>query len=197
MKLKVCGMKHTDNILEVAALVPDFMGFIFYKGSKRYVGEGFEMPVLPASISRVGVFVDETMETVVAMVEMYGLEYVQLHGTESEKYCKKLSDRVKVIKAFGVDEGFDFALTEKYEDSCEYFLFDTKTTDHGGSGKKFNWEVLNNYHGRKEYFLSGGLDSAYTAGLTPFAVDVNSMFEIEPGLKDIQKLKLLKDELPG
>ena len=122
---------------------------------------------------------------------------MQLHGDEPPAFCKKTQERAKVIKAFGVGEQFDFSVLKEYENCCSYFLFDTKTNEYGGSGKKFNPEILEKYKGETPFFLSGGIDSVNTGNLTPFAIDVNSRFEVEPGLKDINKLKILKDELSG
>ena len=203
MKLKVCGMKYTDNIREVAKLSPDFMGFIFYKDSKRFVGDDFVMPEISSAIKKVGVFVNDSIENIITNVRMYKLDYVQLHGNESPEFCKKVGEKARVIKAFGLpchserseESDFSFSFLNEYENYCEYFLFDTRTHVYGGTGKKFDWKILERYKGKTPFFLSGGIDSAETGNTNPFAIDVNSKFEIEPGLKDITKLKKLKDEL--
>ena len=200
MKLKVCGIKYSDNGIAVAKLVPDFMGFIFYARSKRFVGADFEMPEIPSSINKVGVFVNDEVSTILEKAKTYNLNYVQLHGDESPAFCKLISNKVKVIKAFGVDDFFDFSSTLEYENYCEYFLFDTKTQSYGGSGMKFNWNILSKYIGKKLFFLSGGIGLEEVVGFPKinsklFAIDVNSKFEISPGLKDINKLKILKNEL--
>lgn len=204
MKLKICGLKHPDNILEVAALAPDFMGFIFYSESKRFVGNDFVMPQIPSSIKRVGVFVerresfndtnDKSIGKIKSAVEKYRLDFVQLHGNEFPEYCKKISKHVKIIKAFAVDEHFDFEKVKKYEEFCDYFLFDTKTELHGGSGKQFDWSLLKRYVSKTPYFISGGIglediEKLKNIELTIFGMDVNSKFEKEPGLKDIDLLK--------
>jgi len=208
LKLKVCGMKYVDNIRDVAVLSPDFMGFIFYPKSKRYVGEDFVMPDIPSEIKKVGVFVNEKEEIILDKVKRYNLDFVQLHGDESVDYCSKLFQRLKlwkncgIIKAFGVDPQFNFSILKEYENSCEYFLFDTKTKEYGGSGKSFDKNILADYKLSKPYFLSGGIGSDIFSELKTIdsrlaVLDVNSKFETEPGLKDINKLKILKDELSG
>jgi phosphoribosylanthranilate isomerase len=202
LKLKICGMKQAGNIRGVAALSPDFMGFIFYPQSKRFVGNDFEMPEIPSSIKKVGVFVNDSKENILEKAAKYKLDYVQLHGDESADFCKGLSNSARIIKAFGVDKQFDFASLNDYENFCEYFLFDTKTKEHGGSGKSFDSDILKNYRSSKPYFLSGGIGLEEVSGIKYqvskcFAIDVNSKFEIEPGLKDINKLKILITSLRG
>jgi len=200
MKLKICGMKYADNIREVAKLSPDFMGFIFYSKSKRFVGNDFIMPEISSSIKKVGVFVNDSAENILEEVNKHKLDFVQLHGDERAEFCKDLCMSVKIIKAFSVDESFDFSFPNAYKNYCEYFLFDTKTNEYGGSGKTFNRNILMNYKSSKPYFLSGGIDineilTPNTQYPIPFAIDVNSKFEIESGLKDINKIKLLKNDL--
>lgn len=206
MKLKICGMRDADNIREVAKLSPDFMGFIFYPMSKRYVGEDFVMPEISSDIKRVGVFVNEPLEKVLEKVKKYKLDLVQLHGDESAEYCAelfhpdsyrdKLWKSCELIKAFGIDEHFDFSVLNEYENYCDYFLFDTKAKEYGGSGRSFDFGLLKKYGSSKPFFISGGLDLAVIPRLMsqvprPFSIDVNSKFETEPGLKDINKLSLL------
>jgi len=199
-KLKICGMKVPSNIAEVAALKPDYMGFIFYEKSKRYIG-GLSpeyIQALPAPIKKTGVFVDATVEEVIARVEEYGLDAVQLHGAETPGSFKEIKDSLpalEIIKAFGVDEAFDFGQLTAYAAVVDYFLFDTKTPDHGGSGKLFDWRLLEQYTLDKPYFLSGGIGPEALASIKNitdprlYAVDVNSRFELEPGLKDLKTLK--------
>lgn len=201
--MKICGMLHPDNMLEVAALGPDYLGFIFFKGSKRYAG-GLDPEVvkaLPQGIQRTGVFVNEEAETVLDLVLVYGLNAVQLHGAESPEYCWDLAQSVKaiqpeckLIKAFGVNADFDFQQLEAYQGRVDYFLFDTQTPAHGGSGKKFDWGLLDKYSLDVPYFLSGGIGPESVEELNKisdprcYAIDVNSRFELEPGLKDAGKL---------
>jgi phosphoribosylanthranilate isomerase len=198
MKLKVCGLKYKENIEQVATLQPDYIGFIFYPQSKRFVGEDFQMPVISPEIKKTGVFVNASLDYVKAKVEQYKLDMVQLHGDETPGYCEQMRPFVKVMKVFGIDEHFDFKVLESYKNCCDYFLFDTKTSEYGGSGQQFNWDVLKKYDNSVPFFLSGGIDlknisnlQLTTYNLQPFAIDVNSKFEIEPGLKDIDKLKQL------
>ena len=202
MKVKVCGMRNPENIRQVAALQPDFMGFIFYEGSKRFVGDAISpslLAELPASIQKIGVFVNETTEAIKERVQTYGLDLVQLHGRETPRQCKELQEAgIKVIKAFSVDEAFSFENTLVYERYCEYFLFDTRGNNYGGNGTVFDWEILKGYIADKPYFLSGGLNLKNLESKEfdklrpkPFAVDVNSGFEQEPGLKKVAELKQL------
>ncbi len=208
VKLKVCGMKEPDNILELASLLPDYMGFIFYRPSKRFL-DGLS-PVfvkdLPAGIKKTGVFVNEEAIKVAELAMLYGLNAVQLHGGESAVYCAELKhilhrEGIELIKAFGIDEDFDFTLLEAYRDVVDYFLFDTQTADHGGSGKTFNWKLLDSYALDKPYFLSGGIGLENLGDLhliedsRLFCVDVNSRFETAPGLKNIDKLNDFKKRL--
>ena len=213
MKLKVCGMKL--NTLEVATLDPDYLGFIFWEPSKRYF-EG-TIPRLPASIKKVGVFVDAPLEAILKKVDTYDLQAVQLHGNESPEFCNDLktinNDRsktleessIEIIKVFSIKDDFDFSILTPYENVCDYFLFDTKGKLPGGNGFTFSWEVLKNYPSTKPYFLSGGIGLDEIEKIREFqqrpeskychAIDVNSKFESKPGLKDIKKLKEFKEVL--
>jgi phosphoribosylanthranilate isomerase len=199
MKLKICGMKYQENILEVSQLLPDYLGFIFYDKSSRYF-DG-EIPEIPKCIKKVGVFVDESLEEINLKIRKYKLNAVQLHGDEDEIFCLELkgknSNHLQIIKVFSVDDNFDFEELSKYENVCDYFLFDTKGKLHGGNGITFNWQILKKYKSRKPLFLSGGIGIEEIAkikklNLPIFAIDVNSKFEIEPGLKNI---KLLQDAI--
>ena len=186
--LKICGMKYPENILEVSQLLPDYLGFIFYEKSSRYF-EG-TIPEIPKSIKKVGVFVDENEENIIQKIEKHNLNMIQLHGRESPELCSKLQKIVSVIKVFSVDDDFNFQELEKYENACDYFLFDTKGKLHGGNGETFNWQILKKYKSEKPLFLSGGIgideiDKINQLDLPIFAIDINSKFEIEPGLKNI------------
>lgn len=204
MKLKVCGMKYRDNIETVANLQPDFLGFIFHEPSPRHF-EGI-ITELPKSIHKVGVFVDETVEFIVNQIEKHKLSVIQLHGHESPEICRLLkSTKVKVIKVFSIKDEFDFSVLAPYEDVCDYFLFDTKGKLPGGNGYTFDWSVLNHYPSTKPFFLSGGIGLNQIKKLKEFqtseaskycyAIDVNSKFEIEAGLKNIEKLKEFKSQI--
>jgi len=204
MKIKVCGMKYEDNIREVAVLQPDFLGFIFHEKSLR----NFEntIPKLPDSIKKVGVFVDEKIEFICGLMEKHQLDVIQLHGHESPEICKLLkSTKALVIKVFSIKNEFDFSVLTPYEEVCDYFLFDTKGKLPGGNGYTFNWEVLKDYPSTKPFFLSGGIGLDQILNIKDFqmspaskycyAIDVNSKFEIEPGLKNIKELKELKNSV--
>jgi phosphoribosylanthranilate isomerase len=201
MKLKICGMKEHDNIREVAKKLPDYMGFIFYPGSPRYVGIGFTMPDIPASIKRVGVFVNESLNAIKKSVDQYKLDFIQLHGGESVADCHKLKRIAGIIKAFSVDDKFDFKRTIPYAEEVDFFLFDAKGKYYGGNGKTFDWDTLQAYDQTKPFFLSGGLTPDNIDQLSSLkqmnihALDVNSGVEIKPGLKDIQKIKTLNKKL--
>jgi phosphoribosylanthranilate isomerase len=204
MKVKVCGMRDPENLKQIVALQPDYVGFIFYKGSKRYCEATITPELLtdlPATIKKVGVFVNEATETIVETAKKYQLDLIQLHGHESPKQCQEIKNAgFEVIKAFSVDDRFVFENTLLYERSCDYFLFDTKGNAHGGNGIPFDWELMKNYLSPTPYFLSGGLNLANIKNLEkvrpkPFAIDINSGFEREPGLKDVDKVKELLEQI--
>ncbi len=189
-------MKFTENREEVEKLGVDMLGYIFYEPSRRFVGEHPEAALFEASKPKVAVFVDENAFEILALAKNFNFEFVQLHGKENPKTCALLRKQgLTVIKAFSVDESFRFDTTKAYEKEVDYFLFDTKTPLHGGSGKKFNWEILNRYKGYKPFFLSGGIGPDDAADIKKIdhpkltGVDLNSGFEDEPGLKNIEKLK--------
>jgi phosphoribosylanthranilate isomerase len=195
IKIKICGMRDAKNIVEVGSLTPDYMGFIFYKDSPRYVGSEFQIPIdLLTSVKKVGVFVNESLENILNAVKIHLLDFVQLHGDESVEICKKLKDvGIRIIKVFRVDDEFDFSKTSAYE-VADYFLFDTKGKSYGGNAKKFNWDLLKEYDNKIPFFLSGGIDSSSVEeilalkNLNIHAIDVNSGVELSPGLKSIDKV---------
>ncbi|RDC58164.1 phosphoribosylanthranilate isomerase [Pedobacter chinensis] len=200
LKLKVCGMRLAANIAAVAALKPDYLGFIFYEKSPRLISDVSAelIKYIPSEIKTVGVFVDEDLVLVKKKINLYQLKSVQLHGTELPEYCMDLKSEfsdLEVIKAFGIDEDFDFSLLSTYKDAVDYFLFDTKTKAHGGSGKTFDWKILEKYTLNKPYFLSGGIDLEHAPAIKEinderlYALDINSRFETEPGVKDAEKIK--------
>lgn len=189
-------MKYSSNIEEVAKLQPDYLGFIFYEKSPRFLNK--EIPILPKSTQKVGVFVDAYLDDILDKIRRYNLQLVQLHGNESPEFCYLLKNiNIKVIKAFSIDDHFDFQTITPYENVCDYFLFDTKGQFHGGNGTTFNWDILKNYPSQKPLFLSGGIGleevkTVQQLNLPIHAIDVNSKFEIEPGLKNTQLLKQLQ-----
>ncbi len=202
MKLKVCGMREPDNIAALSALQPDYMGFIFWALSSRYVNE--TTPVLDKSIKKTGVFVDASVDYIQSSISAHQLQAVQLHGEETPGYCQLVQGfGVEVIKAFSVKGAFDFSMLEAYENSCDFFLFDTKGALPGGNGYTFDWSLLKEYPSQKPFFLSGGIGLENTheikellnTDLPLHAIDVNSKFEVAPGIKKIEELTQFKNEL--
>lgn len=203
MKLKICGMKYPENILEVGALLPDYMGFIFWEKSARYF-DG-EIPKLPISIKKTGVFVNASLAEILEKVEKYDLKAVQLHGQETVNFCSDLKEKstysIEIIKVFSILDTFDFETLKPFESVCDYFLFDTKGKLPGGNGTTFNWQVLENYPSTKPFFLSGGIGveelnlvkQILKTNLPLYAIDINSKFEIEPGLKNINLIKTIRE----
>lgn len=197
VKLKICGMRDARNITDVAALKPEYMGFIFFSGSPRFVGEDFVIHEnFPAEVIRTGVFVNEKTAIIKKKGAEAKLTFIQLHGDEPVKECVELKEAgYKVMKVFPVDDDFDFKVTKSYEGVADYFLFDTKGKYYGGNAKVFNWEVLQRYDQRVPFFLSGGLSPENIdqveklKGMNLHAVDINSGAEISPGLKSIDKIK--------
>ena len=196
-------MKEPENINQLTDIQPDYIGFIFYPKSKRYMADSLSANVvqtIPNNIKKVGVFVNESIDGIENVAKKFQLDFIQLHGDESAEFCKKMNDTgFQIIKAFQVYENFDFNQLEPYKKYCKYFLFDTQTPLYGGSGHKFNWQILKNYDNEKPFFLSGGIDLEDAdkilniTSLNIYAIDINSKFEIEPGLKDIEKIKKFKD----
>ena len=198
MMIKVCGMCDADNIRKVEALDIDLMGFIFWSKSSRYVSE--HLAYLPTNSKRVGVFVDEDIETIKHITDKYSLDYIQLHGHESPDYCAQLQE-FHLIKAISVSGCDDIATYKKYEGLVDYFLFDTKCPSVGGSGQQFDWSVLSAYDGNTPFLLSGGIGPDDSERVKAFlhpkcvGIDLNSRFEVAPGLKDINKLKTFIESL--
>jgi len=201
MRLKVCGMRNAENIKELLELGPDYMGFIFFEKSSRFVGEELDEELLksfPHAVKKVGVFVNATQAYILDKVKRYALDYVQLHGEEMPDFCRNLKFKgVNIIKAFSIDSQFNFGKLLNYKPYCDYFLFDTKGDLKGGNGTTFDWSALRRYDNDKPFFLAGGidLDNASKAmeltGLKIHSLDVNSKFELAPGLKDIEKISEL------
>lgn len=208
MKLKICGMRSAENIQAVAELSPDFMGFIFYEKSPRSVINALDketLESLPKSIKKIGVFVNASYEEIKKQLAEYQLDGVQLHGSESPELCLQIKQEdIFVFKAFSVDEHFDFDTTTPYKNTVDYFLFDTKgKTGYGGHGVAFDWNILEQYDNEIPFLLAGGVglenidEVKKRTHLNLLGIDVNSRFEIEPALKDVAKLKLLKEAIGG
>ena len=202
VKLKICGMKETENITEISALQPDYLGFIFWEKSKRNMTLDV-IPELPETIKKVGVFVDASIQEIAAKINQYQLDVIQLHGNESVIFCRNVKKLgVEVIKVFSMNSNFNFSLVKEYVLAVDYFLFDTKGKLPGGNGVTFDWKILENYHCDTPYFLSGGIGTTEIDGLKEFlkspaakkcyAIDVNSRFEKKPGIKNKIKLQKFK-----
>jgi phosphoribosylanthranilate isomerase len=206
LKIKVCGMKEATNIVALSALQPDFMGMIFYDKSPRNA-ENLEASVvlqLPRSIKRVGVFVNATTDFILKKIDKYELDMLQLHGNETPDFCRQIQKltSLPIMKAFGIDEKFDADILCTYENSTNYFLFDTKTPQYGGSGQAFDWEILKRLPKVKPIFISGGITpsdalriKALSQSVEIFGVDINSKFENAPGLKNIPFIKEFINEI--
>lgn len=204
MRIKVCGMTSADQVMQLDEMGVAFAGFIYYPKSPRYVYRHMskmEIKKLKGNkINKVGVFVNESVEEVIQTVDDCGLYLVQLHGDETPRYCEKIADYVTVVKTFRLRENDDILWKIKdYRDVADMFLFDTEGAGFGGTGKKFDWNMLKGLNIGKPFFLSGGiepsdLESLQTFQQDPvakdlFSIDVNSRFEVSPGVKDMDKLK--------
>lgn len=203
LKLKVCGMKNADEITRLSALSPDFIGFIFYKKSKRFAELLSEETLnqIPKHIKKVGVFVNEELALVKKIVSKCNLDFVQLHGDEDLGYCEQLVDQgIKIIKVFRVSSTLPDSFQE-FDKVADYFLFDTSTDKYGGSGKHFDWTILEGYDCEKPFLLSGGISLEDIEMIKSLkfpkliGLDVNSRFEIEPGRKNIELLTKLKEAI--
>ena len=203
MNIIICGLKFESNILSLSKLEPDYMGFIFWEKSKRLV-TGSTPNLSQTKIKKTGVFVNANFEKIKDKVHAHKLEVVQLHGLESPEFCKKIKNLgIEIIKAFSIDEKFNFNILEKYELCSDYFLFDTKGKSPGGNGISFNWDILRNYKYKKKFFLSGGIGvesidaikKIKKLKLPLFCIDINSRFELNPGKKNIELIKSFKKNL--
>lgn len=188
-------MREDENIHQLAQLGIDYIGHIFYPKSARYIAEAKLLNSNP-SIKKTGVFVNASLEEISQAIQSYQLQSVQLHGDESVELIQQISPfGVEIIKAFGVNNDFDWNTLEPYLDHIDYLLFDSKSSQYGGTGERFNWDKLKEYPFDKPYFLSGGLSLENIQEAVEFedsrliGLDLNSRFEISPGLKDIEKIK--------
>lgn len=202
MQIKVCGITNLEQATALQVMGVDYIGFIFYPASKRYVLEKLSLTDLasfkPVGVKKVGVFVNEPLDQLLQIVQSAGLDIVQLHGDETPEYCAALRQKVVTIKVFRVGAAVpDFAA---YEASVDYFLFDTDSALYGGTGQHFNWELIKGSTIPKPYFLSGGIGpndvqgihvmEKTKAGKSLLALDINSQFELSPGMKDLEKIKI-------
>lgn len=206
MKIKVCGMKECENIKQLALLDIDFMGFIFYNKSPRFIQnlDPNEIQKLPTSINKVGVFVNADLSQIINKVASFRLDYIQLHGNESVGYIKTIKEILpnqKIIKAFSLSSIKDLDQTKKYTPYCNFFLFDTKTPNYGGSGEKFNWKILQQYTEEIPFFLSGGISEEDAKDIKEinhnklYGIDLNSKFELKPGIKNTAQLQAFIKEI--
>ncbi|MDO5607585.1 MAG: phosphoribosylanthranilate isomerase [Capnocytophaga sp.] len=190
-------MKSAGNIRAVAGLQPDYMGFIFYEKSARYLTD--TIPDIPSEIRKVGVFVNATSLEINKKISDYPLSAIQLHGNETPEFCQELKQNhpsIEIIKAFSVGKSFDFSILAQYGTIVDYFLFDTKGANPGGNGFTFDWQLLQEYPYSIPFFLSGGIGVEHAdairqlseSGLPLYAIDINSRFETQPGIKNIPLL---------
>jgi phosphoribosylanthranilate isomerase len=202
MRVKVCGMTLPEQLEQLGGLGVTFAGFIFYPKSPRYVFKHMTTTQIRKenNINKVGVFVNAGIEEVLHIVDECRLHMVQLHGDETPKYCEKIADYVSVVKAFRLSENDNIEwMVHPYMDVCDMFMFDTMGVGYGGTGKKFNWDLLQDADVGKPFFLSGGIEpgdeerlrefSQKPIGKALFAVDINSRFEVTPGVKDMNKVR--------
>jgi phosphoribosylanthranilate isomerase len=197
-------MRDPENIREVIQYLPDYIGFIFYYGSPRYVGnqlEDIQKVNIPVTIRKVGVFVNEYLSKILQMRELLPFDIVQLHGNEAFTLCEKLKKQgLEVVKVFSVDEDFDFNQMEPYIDYVDYFLFDTKGKYYGGNSIPFDWKLIDKYPFEVPFFLGGGIGNDNIQEIqdikNPFlyAIDANSKLEISPGHKDLKKVKSFRKQ---
>lgn len=208
MRIKVCGMTQAEQVAQLPGLGVSFAGFIFYPKSPRYVFKNMTTSQIRGinSINKVGVFVNASVEEVLHMVDECRLHMVQLHGDENPKFCEKIADYVSVVKAFRISENdsLDYMI-RPFMDVCDMFLFDTMGAGYGGTGKKFDWNMLRNTRIGKPFLLSGGIEPGDEENLKHFekdhgdnaffAVDINSRFESSPGVKDMELIKKFSQQL--
>lgn len=195
LQIKICGMKYPENIQEIQLIGVDYLGFIFYPLSERFIENPPSFPI-SSSVQKVGVFVNENEEKIKELAEKFDLSVIQLHGNESPELCAKLRlAGFQVWKSVGMDDSFEYKSIEMYKDCVDSFLLDTKSANYGGTGQKFNWTLLESYPYDLPFWLSGGigkneLEEIHSLSIPQLrGVDLNSKFEKEPGLKDVELLK--------
>lgn len=203
MRIKVCGLTLPEQAGALEEIGVTLAGFIFYPKSPRYMANKIspdKMKQIKGRIAKVGVFVNATYDELMKTVEEYRLDMVQLHGDETPKYCEKIADYISVIKAFRLGENDNVEwMSRPYQDVCDMFMFDTMGAGYGGTGKKFNWDVLKKSTINKPFFLSGGIEPGDEQKLKEFqdepvaknlfAIDINSKFEITAGVKNMERVK--------
>lgn len=203
IQIKVCGLNDSQNIKALKALQLDYMGFIFWKPSKRFCAIN-TLELTSDKTKKVGVFVNEDIVVIKQKIESFGLDAIQLHGDETADFCAKLkAENITIIKSLSIDDAFDFNALNDFEKVVDYFLFDTKGKLPGGNGYAFDWQILNQYALKTPYFLSGGLALPHALAIKEFlktsagqkcvALDLNSQFETQPGIKNVELIKQFKD----
>lgn len=205
MKVKICGLREHHNVIELSALQPQWMGFIFYKKSSRHFFDTpqiAQLSEIPQHIKKVGVFVNESPEEICHLNKQFTLDYIQLHGSETPAFCQHLKQvGLQIIKAFSIAEETDFESVETYAPYVDYFLFDTKGKHAGGNGIAFDWSLLENKRFTRPFLLSGGIAPEDSTKLKHFhhpdlaGIDINSRFELAPGLKNVEQIKTFMQEL--
>jgi len=206
MELKICGLTDEQNIYNIIQTVKfDYLGFIFHKYSSRFVKKQLTPETikrLPDDLKKTGVFVNSALADTLNVAEAYGLDTLQLHGDESPAFCASCKSRdYTVIKVFSIGKALNISLMDKYSEVCDYFLFDTAGTYKGGNGKKFNWMLLNEYTLEKPYFLSGGIAPEDVETIRSIkdpkfsGIDINSRFEVKPGIKDVNKIEKFSNQI--
>jgi phosphoribosylanthranilate isomerase len=207
MRIKVCGMTQLDQVRKLDEMGIDFAGMIFYPKSPRYAGKnisGEQLKKAKLRIGKVGVFVNAPYELMMRTVDEYGLDIVQLHGDESPRTCEQIANYVTVVKVFRLGENDPISwIVKSFEESCDMFMFDTMGAGYGGTGKKFNWDLLKTAGIDKLFFLSGGIEPEDTEKLKSFfqeevskklfSIDINSRFEVQNGVKDMDKIRLFHE----
>lgn len=198
LKIKICGMREAGNVRDISGLMPDYMGFIFYPGSKRYAGRlsPAEVRDLPGNIKKVSVFVNASREEIISTCRAYSIRILQLHGDESPEFCQSFREEgYHVIKAFRVGQSLDVKEMDRFTNACDFILLDTSAEGFGGTGKKFDWKQLKDYTLELPFILSGGIAPGDADRIMDmdipqlYGVDLNSRFEIKPGLKNIEELE--------
>lgn len=209
MRIKVCGLTDVNQVRQLNELGIEFAGFNFYRRSPRYVHKTIPSTAIKkirSKINKVGIFVDEDIDELLQTVDDCGLYLVQLHGNESPRYCEKISNYITVVKVFRLndDDNIEWKIKDFY-DTADMFMFDTESNSFGGSGKKFNWQILKDLKINKPFFLAGGISAEDAGELKKFvqqpvakdlfAIDINSKFEVMPGVKDVELIKTFRKRL--
>ena len=206
MQLKVCGITTTEDIMALITMKIDRLGFIFYHKSKRYVyGKLIEegLKEIPKHIKKTGVFVNAEIAEIEQIIDQYHLDSIQLHGDESPEFCNHFRTKTEVIKAISIRDKNSFETAKLYGNACDLFLFDTQSEHYGGTGKTFDWQWLEKYTLDKPFYLSGGISIENFEEIKKIrhekliGIDINSKFEIRPGIKDIEKIKQLISLMNG